>query len=175
MKSGEQIPFDVAGTRTVYVDHQDLDSADTARQDIAKQIAAVEKKPADIETPISVSIDLQNLKRSADPERRSLGDLLTAVSDIRTGLANVEKRLDRQVVALTADRIHQLLMMLNAFQAWESSLQMSLARVHAHGFDDPDSLEELDRNLGKFQSVVHRGIASLTEWLGDLMTDSSAD
>lgn len=43
IKSGEQIPFDVAGTRTIYVDHRDLDSVETAKGEIVKQVKAVEK------------------------------------------------------------------------------------------------------------------------------------
>jgi hypothetical protein len=46
IQKGEKIPFDVAGMRTVPVDHKDLDSVDEARTQIEKQIRAVEgKKP----------------------------------------------------------------------------------------------------------------------------------
>jgi hypothetical protein len=108
INSGEQIPFDVAGTRTIPIDRHDLDSVEAAKEDIVRQIKAIEKKPADIETPISVSIDLQNLKQSGNPEQRSLGDLLTVVTEIRTGLANVEKRLNSQMAPVSAEHVHQL-------------------------------------------------------------------
>src|ERR1044072_5078784 len=52
IKSDEQIPFDVAGTRTIPVDHRDLESVEFAKAEIVKQINALEKKPHDIETPI---------------------------------------------------------------------------------------------------------------------------
>lgn len=55
IKRGEQIPFDVAGTRTIYVDHKDLDSVEEAKEEIGKQVKALEKDPSNIETPISVS------------------------------------------------------------------------------------------------------------------------
>jgi hypothetical protein len=43
IKKGEAIPFDVAGTRTIYVDHRDLDSVETARNEIIEQIKTLEK------------------------------------------------------------------------------------------------------------------------------------
>ena len=94
IKKGEQIPFDVAGTRTVYVDHKDLDSVEEAKEEIENQIGALQRDPNNIETPISVSLDLQLLKQSDNPEQRSIGDLLVVITELRSGLANLEKRLD---------------------------------------------------------------------------------
>lgn len=69
---GEAIPFDVAGTRTIYVDHKDLDSVAAAKNEIIKQVKALEKDSSDIETPISVLLDLQLRRQSEKPEERSL-------------------------------------------------------------------------------------------------------
>ena len=93
IKRGEQIPFDVAGTRTIHVDHHDLDSVEEAKRDIADQIRSLEKDPTKLETPISVSLDLQLLKQSDNPEQRSLADLLSVISEMRSSLASLEKRL----------------------------------------------------------------------------------
>jgi hypothetical protein len=94
IKKGEQIPFDVAGTRTIHVDHHDLDSVEEAKAEIIRQIESLENNSKDIETPISVSLDLQLLRQSENPEERSLGDLLAAITEVRTGLASLDKRLD---------------------------------------------------------------------------------
>ena len=93
IKKGERIPFDVAGTRTVYVDHKDLDSVEAAKLEIIEQVKALEKDASDVETPISVSLDLQLLRQSEKPEERSLADLVAAVSDLRTGLSKVETKI----------------------------------------------------------------------------------
>ena len=69
IKRGEQIPFDVAGTRTIYVDHHDLDNVEEAKKEIIAQVRSLEKDPAKLETPISVSLDLQLLKQSDNPNR----------------------------------------------------------------------------------------------------------
>ena len=70
IKKGEQIPFDVAGTRTIHIDHHDLDSVEDGRKEIVRQVKSLERDANDIETPISVSLDLQILRQSENPERR---------------------------------------------------------------------------------------------------------
>ena len=93
IRKGEAIPFDVADTRTIYVDHKDLDSVQAAKDDIVKQVKVLENESAPIETPISVSLDLQLLRQSKKPEERSLADLVEAVGDLRTSLSNIETRI----------------------------------------------------------------------------------
>ena len=58
------------------MDHRDLDSVETAKNEIIDQIRALEKDSSDLETPISVSLDLQLLRQSERPEERSLADLV---------------------------------------------------------------------------------------------------
>ena len=94
IKKGEQIPFDVAGTRTIHVDHQDLDSVEEAKTEIVAQVRSLETDSSTLETPISVSLDLQHLRQSDNPEQRSLADVLSVISELRTTLAGVEKRLE---------------------------------------------------------------------------------
>jgi len=93
IKKGEAIPFDVAGTRTVHVDHHDLDSVDEAKDEIIKQIKATERDAGLVDTPISVALDLQTLRQSDNPEQRSLADLVSAISELRSGLGSIEARL----------------------------------------------------------------------------------
>jgi len=90
MRKGEAIPFDVAGTRTIYIDHKDLDSVEASKNEIIDQIKALEKDPIDIETPISVSLDLQLLRQSEKPEERSLADIMSALADLRANQSKME-------------------------------------------------------------------------------------
>jgi len=94
IRKGEQIPFDVAGTRTIHVDHRDLDSVEDAKREIAAQISALEADSSKLETPISVSLDLQMLRQSDNPEQRSLADVLSVVTELRSSILGIEKRLD---------------------------------------------------------------------------------
>jgi hypothetical protein len=94
IQKGEKIPFDVAGMRTIGVDHRDLDSVEEAKVEIQKQIKAVEgKKPEQIESPISVSIELQSLKQSDRPEDRTLAEFVSALSQLRSDVSAIDKKL----------------------------------------------------------------------------------
>lgn len=94
IKKGEALPFDVAGSRTVHIDHRDLDSVEEAKSEIIAQVKSLENDPSRLETPISVSLDLQTLRQSDNPEQRSLADVLSALSDLRSSLNAVEKRME---------------------------------------------------------------------------------
>lgn len=88
INKGEQLPFDVAQNRTVFVDLRDPDSVADSVKQIASQIESLESNPEDVDNPISVSINLQRLLQSPDPEQRSLADLLSALSEIQGRLTN---------------------------------------------------------------------------------------
>lgn len=109
IKKGEAIPFDVAGMRTIPVDHHDLDSVEEARNEIEAQIKAVEQKPPEeIETPISVSLELQQLRQSENPEQRSLADLLSVVSELRSEIDAIHKRISSPEKVLPPEYIRRL-------------------------------------------------------------------
>jgi len=86
---GEPIPFDVAQSRTISVDHHDLDSASRCRDELIKQIHSVEKDPANVDTPISVAIDLQSLRQSENPLERSSADIIAMIQDIRSRIGEL--------------------------------------------------------------------------------------
>ena len=104
INKGESIPFDVAATRTVFVDHHDLDNVETAKAEITEQIAALESDSSTLETPISVSLDLQHLRRSENPGERSLADVLSELSGIRSALAEFEERIAASAGGFTSRR-----------------------------------------------------------------------
>ncbi len=83
IKASETIPFDVAASRTIQFDHHDLDSVARAKEEISKQIHAVEENPADVDTPISVAIDLQSLRQSDNPIEKSNAEIITMLQDFR--------------------------------------------------------------------------------------------
>ena len=92
----EQIPFDVAATRTIPVDHRDLDSVEEAKDKIASQIKSLESNSSELETPISVSLDLQMLRQSDNPEQRSLADVLSVLTELRTSVNALESRYNKR-------------------------------------------------------------------------------
>lgn len=111
IEKGQRIPFDVAGTRTVHVDHKDMDSVYNAKEEIVRQIKQLEANPSDLETPISVSQDLQILKKSDNPKDRGIADLLTAISEMRTEQAKLAEGMDKgaaERISGVAKRLEQM-------------------------------------------------------------------
>lgn len=108
IKKGEALPFDVAGTRTIHFDHQDLDSVQEAKSEIIKQLEFLKNHPADIESPISVSLDLQNLRQSENPEERSLGDILSVVSELRSAISILDKRISDPTLLLPPGYLREI-------------------------------------------------------------------
>jgi septal ring factor EnvC (AmiA/AmiB activator) len=79
------------------VDHHDLDSVEEARKDIVAQIRSIEqKKPEQIETPISVALNLQQLRQSENAEQRTLADLMSAISKISKDLSELKQAVYRR-------------------------------------------------------------------------------
>ena len=58
---GEKIPFDLSDYRTIRVNHQDLDSVESAKNEISKQIGEI-KGGVPVQTPIQVAIMVEQLK-----------------------------------------------------------------------------------------------------------------
>lgn len=92
IQAGERIPFDVAGTRTIEVDHRDLDSVARCHQEMVRQIQTVEKDVSQIDTPISVAIDLQSLRRSENPLEKSNAEIISMLQDLRTAVSDLASR-----------------------------------------------------------------------------------
>jgi hypothetical protein len=116
IKKGEQIPFDVFGMRTTYLDIQDPQSIEDAKEEIIQTIKNLENNPKNIKTPISVAINLQNLMQSDKPVERSLGDIVSLVSEIKSGITMLEREitnpahLERQII-----RFDELVSSINNF------------------------------------------------------------
>jgi hypothetical protein len=85
----QKIPFDVAHSNTIRLDVRDLDSVEAARRELRTQIRAVEKKPVDLENPITNFVDIMSLRQSADPAKDHLANLYEVVREIQTNLEAV--------------------------------------------------------------------------------------
>lgn len=88
---GQKVPFDVAPLRTIFYDPHNLDSAAEAKKEIVAQIDTLEEPHAAVENPISVAVDLQNLRQSGDPQQKGLADVLAALTDLRRDMAQSQQ------------------------------------------------------------------------------------
>ena len=91
IRKGDVIPFDVAATRIIQFDLQNLDSVASAKEEITSQVKSLELGNNEVHNPISVSLDLKVLKESGNIEERSLADIVEAVSDLRLAVTSMDK------------------------------------------------------------------------------------
>ena len=94
IKKDEPIPFDVATARTVFYE-LDLDGAANASDEVARHIQSLIDDPSDLETPISVTLDLQNLRSAADQENSGLHQVLPLLEDINSAVHNNSNEISR--------------------------------------------------------------------------------
>lgn len=103
IEEGERIPFDVAQSRAIRVNHRDLASADSCGRELASQIRSVEQDPSSIRNPISDTIDLQSMRGSGDPMQKSTAQIISMLQDIRSqmrdlGIKSYEPRMDLELL-----------------------------------------------------------------------------
>lgn len=167
IKKGEAIPFDVAGTRTVHVDHHDLDSVEEAKDEIIKQIKATEKDAGDVDTPISVALDLQILRQSDNPEQRSLADLVSAIAELRTSLISVEKKVSDPSALIPQAYLERIARKTGRMSPYSDEYlheirmithqiinKLSSKRLNA---EDKEELQQMIMHLDRmFSSAMHR-------------------
>jgi hypothetical protein len=161
IQKGDKIPFDVAGMRTVSVDHKDLDSVDEARAEIVKQIKAVaDKKPEEIDSPISVSVELQFLKHSENPEERSYADFISAVSDLRKDISLIEKKLSSPSSLIPPEYLAKLMDRPSMARTREYEMMMEemvfrLRKLVKMGGDKKSSME-MEHELERLEHMMLR-------------------
>lgn len=111
IRKGEAIPFDVAGMRTVTIDHQDLDSVAEAKTEIVKQIRAVEADPSLVHSPISASINLESLRTSEKPLERFMADIAASVAELRRTVSNLPavKRMPSPYVLMGGEHLEPII------------------------------------------------------------------
>lgn len=105
IEEGDVIPFDVAQSRTIHVDHRDLDSAARCREELVKQIRASEADPLDVDTPISVAVDLQSLRQSENPLEKSNAEMMSMLQEIRLSV----RRLPRELMSVGAAAPYEII------------------------------------------------------------------
>src|SRR5260370_142924 len=96
IKRGQKIPFDVALLRILHVDDPDLPTIDKAKADLDEYIVAAERSPEGAHNPISVSINLQALRKSSEPVVAQLAELVQNLSEgfaaLRSDVADLRDR-----------------------------------------------------------------------------------
>lgn len=98
IQSGEGLPFDIAAQRTIQLDHKDLDSVEAAKIELSKQITSVEKDVTQVDSPVSVAVDLSALKSSPKPTDTTLVELVSLVNEVKALLTRQTQEEQRAKV-----------------------------------------------------------------------------
>ncbi len=88
----EIIPFDVAGIRTISVEHKDLDSVHDCKEKLISQIQSIERNPNNIETPISFAIDQQSLRQSDNPLESSNAEIISMLQEVKNMIRDLKNQ-----------------------------------------------------------------------------------
>jgi len=175
IQKNEKFPFDVAGMRTVGVDHTDLDSVEDAKNEIVKQINVImKKKPEEIESPISVSLELQALRHSDNPEERSFAKFISTVTELRSDIANIAQRLsapenlippsyfskfvdlpERRLLEHRESQLHELKMVI---ENCVFRIRKIMNQEHAKNQTSNKVRIELDQLLTELSTIMKRGL-----------------
>ncbi len=86
--TGQDLPFDVQGQRTIFFDHKDLDSVDYAKAELEKSVLALQGVEK-VETPLTVTVDLLSLRSSTDPDKQVEAQMLDFMSVIDRKLSRL--------------------------------------------------------------------------------------
>jgi len=164
--------FDVAATRIIQFDIQDLDSVEQAKNEILSQVKSLESGKSETDNPISVSLDLKLLKESGNPEQRSLADVVEAISELRSVTTSIEKRVSNPEGLIPLDVFDSLLHRMRKMMGPEThmyykeftyEIREMIDRVskiaEAKKFNAEEVLwlrERLERMAMRFEDMSHR-------------------
>jgi len=171
IRKDEQIPFDVANMRTIQIDLQDLDSVQEAKEEIIRQVKSIKENITEVDTPISVALDLKTLRQSGKPEQRSLGDLLRGVSNLERHLTAINKVVSNPELLLPPGYISTLFQkdaMRARFPTALSDRALLYIEKIIHDFDSLEKLSLDGRAWKKVYKTIHRNLRELHEWIVNL-------
>ncbi len=90
MEAGTPPPFDVNQSRTIQFDHHDLDSVAWCKEELRRQVVALQENPSDFFTPVSVAIDLKAARDSGNPEARMEAQMLSTLQSLQADVSRLQ-------------------------------------------------------------------------------------
>ncbi|MCR6485308.1 hypothetical protein M8542_21000 [Amycolatopsis sp. OK19-0408] len=99
MAHGQIVPFDIRGFRTILVNHRDLDSVFEAKEQLKGMLRTIESG-APVETPVTYTIDLQQLRHSENSEARGIADIMEEMRAIKKYVQPTRRRPNMDLITL---------------------------------------------------------------------------
>lgn len=169
IEEGEEIPFDFASTRTISFDHSDVESVAEAKSKIVEQIESINNESETFENPITVAEDIRDLK-SGNRQERSVAELIENISDLRSEMRAIEKKVHDPEELLPPEYLNRVLS-TNAYEEINYILPKLLEvedLIHSiidasEDKTDPDSIEVIEDYSNEASSIIDGVIKILEE------------
>lgn len=148
IESGEPLPFDVAATRTIVIDHKDLDSVEEAKKQLARYIANAEAAaPGTIDSPISLALDIDILRQSSDPQRAGLADIVERMASVQGSILGIERAIDVKL-SHRLEQVHKLALTL---------------KEHLSKNEHPDAVSNLNESIDDLRARLNRAVSRILD------------
>jgi len=83
IEKSQLIPFDVSQSRVIQYEYGDWDCLPHCKEELIRQIKAVQKDPSSVDNPITSTIDLRLQQQSGDPMAKINAQMISMREDIR--------------------------------------------------------------------------------------------
>lgn len=96
IESEQEIPFDIANTRTVHFTLSDVEAYETAKTEIKNQIENIEEGDDEVDNPVSVANDLHILRDSDDPQQENMAEVVESVNNVYSHVKRIENIVKKE-------------------------------------------------------------------------------
>lgn len=162
--SDQDIPFDIANTRTVHFTLSDVETYENAKSEIQDQIENIEESDDESDNPVSTAVDLQLWRKSGDPQQEDMADVVERITELQGSIRSVERLIKTRQKSSVAkarriNRIHK---------------QMDELETEYGGLGDMlwDGMTEEEKD--QFREI-EKEISRLGKMTRDLMDDSEIE
>lgn len=156
IEKGNEIPFDVHMQRTIKIDIEDLDSVETAKTEIKDQINALEENDREINSPVSMAMDIQFWEKSGDPQQQELAEVIEMIADMRSEMNNLRSELNEVYESneFDEDDIQKIIDIWEEAKSMNDALEDVKNIAASTEFESKDEKQNIDRAINYLKDSV---------------------
>lgn len=133
IQDNQKLPFDISDSRTIFVDHTDLDSVYDCKENLKKQIISLEENPEKIESPISHAIDIQKVMQKNNSDSFDINDLFVLFKELRSDIQEIKLQQSNSLRhKVTVDKIKELPIIFSSRNDSENTIKKRIGK-HSRG------------------------------------------
>lgn len=158
----QKIPFDVAGTRTIQYS-EDVPLFEKAKEELESQIRSIEAGDFEFHSPISMTIDLTNLRESGSELNKNIGTIIEGIIEIRSQISDIKGELHlrrEQIKGIYSDQELKKHAILNEIMEIEHNIE----RLEKSKLDNKLSEIQIRNIDAEIESLKKKKSALLWRW-----------